>query len=177
VWDANGNEFVDFHAAFGAVLLGHNDPEVAEAVVRALEEHGVTFATANVLEVELAERIVSMVPSAERAVFSCTGTEATYHAIRLARAVTGRRTVLKLEGHYHGWHDYAAWSVHFDPADPANQRADPHPIAGSAGIPPEVGALMIVREYNDAAGIADAVRESAKDGRLLVRLGDDSGRD
>jgi glutamate-1-semialdehyde 2,1-aminomutase len=168
VWDADGNEYVDFHAAFGAVLLGHNHPEVAEAVVRALGEHGVTFATANPLEVELAERIVDLVPSAERAVFSCTGTEATYHAIRLARAVTGRGKILKLEGHYHGWHDYAAWSVHFDPADAGNQRADPRPIPGSDGIPPEVAAMMIVREYNDAAGVADAVRRYSQDIAALI---------
>jgi glutamate-1-semialdehyde 2,1-aminomutase len=168
VWDADGTEYLDFHAGFGAVLLGHNDPEVADAVRGALEQHGVTFATANPLEVQLAERIVSMVPSAERAVFSCTGSEATYHALRLARAVTGRRKFLKLEGHYHGWHDYAAWSVHFNPADAGNQRADPRPIAGSEGIPPEIASMMIVREYNDAAGIADAISQHGQEIAALI---------
>ena len=72
-----------------------------------------SFSTANPFEVELAERIVAMIPSAERAVFSCTGTEATFHAIRLARAFTGRERILKFEGNYHGWHDYVAWSHHF----------------------------------------------------------------
>jgi glutamate-1-semialdehyde 2,1-aminomutase len=168
VWDVDGNEYLDYHAAFGAVLLGHNDPEVAESVVKALEQHGVTFATANPVEVELAERIVSMVPSAEKAVFSCTGSEATYHAIRLARAVTGKDKILKLEGHYHGWHDYAAWSVHFDPADAGNQRAHPQPIAGSDGILPDVAASVIVREYNDAAGIAEAVENYGHDLAALI---------
>ena len=168
VWDVDGNEYLDYHAAFGAVLLGHNDPEVGEAIVNALEQHGVTFATANPLEVELAERIASMVPSAEKAVFSCTGSEATYHAIRLARAVTGKQKIIKLEGHYHGWHDYAAWSVHFDPADAGNQRTDPRPIAGSDGILPEVAASIVVREYNDAAGIADAAQRHRHEIAALI---------
>jgi glutamate-1-semialdehyde 2,1-aminomutase len=109
-----------------------------------------------------------MVPSAEKAVFSCTGSEATYHAIRLARAVTGRHKILKLEGHYHGWHDYAAWSVHFDPANAGNRREDPQPIAGSDGILPDVAASIVVREYNDAAGIADAVRRHRHEIAALI---------
>ena len=113
IWDVDGNEFIDFHSSFGAVLLGHNDPRINAAVVRAMDEHGVSFSTANPLEVELAERLVGMIPSAERVVFSCTGTEATYHAIRLARGFTGRERILKFEGNYHGWHDYVAWSHHF----------------------------------------------------------------
>ena len=113
IWDVDGNEFIDFHSSFGAVLLGHNDPRINAAVVRAMDEHGVSFSAANPLEVELAERLIGMIPSAERVVFSCTGTEATYHAIRLARGYTGRERILKFEGNYHGWHDYVAWSHHF----------------------------------------------------------------
>jgi glutamate-1-semialdehyde 2,1-aminomutase len=168
VWDADGNELLDYHAAFGAVLLGHNHPEVAEAILRSLEQYGVTFATANPLEVELAERIVELVPSAEKAVFSCTGTEVTYHAIRLARAITGKPKILKLEGHYHGWHDYAAWSVHFDPAAAGNKRTDPRPIPASDGILPDVAESVVVREYNDAAGIADAVKRFGHEIAALI---------
>jgi glutamate-1-semialdehyde 2,1-aminomutase len=158
IWDVDGNEYLDYHAAFGAVLLGHTHPEVTHAIAQVLDQHGVTFATANPLEVDLAERIVEMVPSAEKAVFSCTGTEATYHALRLARAVTGRDKILKIEGHYHGWHDYVAWSVHFDPTEGDNPRTDPRPVAGSEGIPPIIGASILVREYNDAVGIEDAIQ-------------------
>ena len=157
IHDVEGNEFIDFHSSFGAVLLGHNDRRINEAVKRAMDEHGVSFSAANPLEVELAERLVAMVPSAERVVFSSTGTEATYHAIRLARAFTGRERILKFEGNYHGWHDYVAWSHHF-----ATDSADPTPVAASAGIPGLVRDLVVVREYNDA----DAVRET------LAREGD-----
>ena len=159
IWDVDGNEFVDFHSSFGAVLLGHNDPRINAAVRRAMDEHGVSFSTANPLEVELAERLIDMVPSAQRVVFSCTGTEATYHAIRLARGFTGRERILKFEGNYHGWHDYVAWSHHF-----ATDEGDglPTPVAASAGIPTAVRDLVEVREYNDAAGVRE----------LLGRQGD-----
>jgi glutamate-1-semialdehyde 2,1-aminomutase len=160
--DVDGNEYLDFHASFGAVLLGHNDRRINEAVKRAMDEHGVSFSTANPLEVELAERLIDMIPSAERVVFSCTGTEATFHAIRLARAFTGRERILKFEGNYHGWHDYVAWSHHF-----ATDGDRPTPVAASAGIPASVRDLVTVCEYNDAA----AVRETlARDGDTIAAV-------
>ena len=150
IWDVDGNEYVDFHNSFGAVLLGHNDARINAAVVRAMSEHGVSFSAANPLEVELAERLVGMIPSAERVVFSCTGTEATYHAIRLARGFTGRERILKFEGNYHGWHDYVAWSHHFATDEGA---AVPTPVPASAGMPAAIRDLVLVREYNDGDGV------------------------
>jgi glutamate-1-semialdehyde 2,1-aminomutase len=152
--DVDGNEYIDFHSSFGAVLLGHNDPRINEAARRAMDEHGVSFSAANPLEVDLAERLVEMIPSAERVVFSCTGTEVTYHAIRLARAFTGRERILKFEGNYHGWHDYVAWSHHFATED----EGEPTPVAASAGIPAAIRDLVVVREYNDAAGVRETLR-------------------
>jgi len=154
IWDVDGHEFIDFHQSFGAVLLGHNDPRVRAAALRAMDEHGVSFSAANPLEVELAERLVEMIPCAERVVFSCTGTEATYHAVRLARAFTGRERILKFEGNYHGWHDYVAWSHHFALDDTG---AVPTPVAASAGIPAAIRDLILVREYNDADGVREAL--------------------
>src|SRR5262249_52400203 len=108
IWDVDGNEYIDYHAAFGAVLLGHNARPVRAAIAATLERHGVAFAAAHPLEVRLAERLAEILPGAEQSIFPCTGSEATFHALRLARAATGRRKILKLEGHYHGWHDYVA---------------------------------------------------------------------
>ena len=162
IWDVDGNEFIDFHSSFGAVLLGHNDPRINAAVVRAMDEHGVSFSSANPLEVELAERLVTMIPSAERVVFSCTGTEATYHAIRLARGFTGRERILKFEGNYHGWHDYVAWSHHFATDEGGGV---PTPVAASAGIPAAVRDLVEVREYNDARRRARAPRPRGRHDR------------
>ncbi len=154
IWDVDGNEYIDFHSSFGAVLLGHNDARINAAVVRAMNEHGVSFSAANPLEVELAERLVGMIPSAERVVFSCTGTEATYHAIRLARGFTGRERILKFEGNYHGWHDYVAWSHHFATDEGAEV---PTPVPASAGMPAAIRDLVIVREYNDGDGVRRAL--------------------
>ncbi len=159
IWDVDGNEYIDFHSSFGAVLLGHNDPRIRAAAIRAMDEHGISFSTANPFEVELAERLITMIPSAERVVFSCTGTEATYHAIRLARGFTGRERIVKFEGNYHGWHDYVAWSHHFAMDEGGGV---PTPVAASAGIPAFVRDLVEVREYNDADGVRD----------LLAREGD-----
>ncbi len=153
ITDVDGNEYVDFHASFGAVLLGHNDARINAAVRSAMNEHGVSFAAANPLEVELAERLVEMIPSAERVVFPCTGTEATFHAIRLARGFTGRERILKFEGNYHGWHDYVAWSHHFATGD----EGEPTPVPASAGMPAAIRDLVVVREYNDAAGVRETL--------------------
>ena len=156
IWDVDGNEYIDFHSSFGAVLLGHNDPRINAVVRRTMDEHGVSFSTANPLEVELAERLIEMIPSAERVVFSCTGTEATYHAIRLARGFTGRERILKFEGNYHGWHDYVAWSHHFA----TDEGGDvPTPVPASAGMPAAIRDLVIVREYNDSAGVRTVLAE------------------
>jgi glutamate-1-semialdehyde 2,1-aminomutase len=155
-WDVDGNELIDFHASFGAILLGHNDPRVRAAVRNAMDEHGISFSTANPLEVELAERVVGMIPSADRVVFACSGSEATYHAIRLARAYTGRERILKFEGNYHGWHDYVAWSHHFATDD--DGHGQPIPIPASAGMPAMVRDLVLVREYNDVAAVEAVLR-------------------
>lgn len=168
IWDVDGNEYLDHHAAFGAVLLGHNHPAVRAAVERTLDTHGVTFSTAHPLEVELAERIVDLVPSAEKVVFSCTGSEATYHAVRLARAVTGREKLLKFEGNYHGWHDYVKWSVHFDPDREGGPPNEPEPVLESAGIPRAVRDTVVVCGYNDLDGLERAVRRHGHELAALV---------
>ena len=130
MWDVDGNEYIDFHCAFGAVLLGHNDERLRHIIHDTVDDYGVVFATAHPLESDLAEQIVRFLPSAERVIFACTGSEATYHAIRLSRAFTGRPIILKFEGNYHGWHDYTQWSVHFDPAL-AGPKEAPAPVSGS----------------------------------------------
>jgi glutamate-1-semialdehyde 2,1-aminomutase len=150
MWDVDGNEYIDYHCAFGAVLLGHNDPRLRRVIEETLDQYGVAFSAAHPLESELAERIVRLVPSAERVVFSCTGSEATYHALRLARAHTGRPRILKFEGNYHGWHDYVQWSVHFDPAL-AGPQSKPTPVRESAGMSPGAENGLITCGYNDIA--------------------------
>src|SRR5437870_8493848 len=104
VWDADGNEYVDFMMSFGALIHGHAHPTLVSVVSQAMTE-GSHFAAATSAEVEAAERFQRMVPSAEVVRFTNTGSEATMLALRLARAHTHCRKCLKFEGHYHGWYD------------------------------------------------------------------------
>ena len=107
--DIDGNEYVDYVLGFGPMLLGHSPPEVIEAVREQLGR-GFTDGAQHRLEAEVAERVVDAVPCAELVCFSTTGSEAVQAALRIARAATGRRKVIRFEGHYHGWLDPMAVS-------------------------------------------------------------------
>jgi glutamate-1-semialdehyde 2,1-aminomutase len=167
VEDADGNSYVDFHCGFGSVLFGHGDPRVREAVDQVLDGGGVTFASSHPLELELAERIVAAVPSADQAVFACIGTEVTYHAVRLARVHTGRRRVVKFEGNYHGWHDYLYWSVRFNPAA-AGPGRNAAPVPGSQGMSPEAGYELLICEYNDAERLEELFERHGEEIAALI---------
>jgi glutamate-1-semialdehyde 2,1-aminomutase len=144
---ADGRTYVDFHAAFGPPLLGRNDPDVNRAVERAMREVDLMGVGVTQLEIELAERLVALVPSVERAVLTVTGSEATFHALRLARAVTGRRRILKFQGCYHGWHDAVALNV----ISPADLIGEHDPL--SAGSMPETLAATAVVPFNDLGAV------------------------
>ncbi len=148
--DSEGRTFTDYHAAFGPPLLGHNDPDVDGAVVNASSLMGVGVTR---VEIELAERLVDAVPSLEKVLLTATGSEATFHALRLARTVTGRRHVLKFQGCYHGWHDAVALNV----ISPADRVGGKDPL--SQGILPEVLDATIVCRFNDADEVERALTE------------------
>lgn len=106
-WDADGHELIDYGMGHGALLLGHNYPPIARAVAEQLRE-GTHFSASHPLEIAWAERVTRLIPSAEMVRFTSSGTEATMMAMRLARAFTGREHILRFEGHFHGWNDYAS---------------------------------------------------------------------
>lgn len=155
IWDVDGNEYIDYHASFGPAVLGYNHPRVKEAVQAVLDEKGPLFAGPHPLEVQLAERVIEMVPCAEKVGFANAGTDATYHALRIARTATGREKLLKFEGHYHGWHDYVTWSMRFDP-ELGGDPSSPVPVSGSEGTIAAIKDTVVVREWNDFDGLADA---------------------
>jgi len=130
--DADGTRYLDYHAAFGPLILGHNHPQVDAAVREVIGRLDIIGAGVTDMEVQLAETIVQYVPSAERVLLANSGSEATYAALRLARAVTGRNTIIKFQGTYHGWHDAVLMNV-ISPADKIGQK-DPL----SLGMLPEV---------------------------------------
>jgi glutamate-1-semialdehyde 2,1-aminomutase len=147
LWDVDGREYLDFTLGGGSLLLGHAPPAVAAAVA-AQAARGSAFAMLSEPLLALAERVVAAVPCAEQVVFTATGAEATYVALRLARAATGRARVLKFEGGYHGFHDVGTLGV---PASPA------------PGISPAVRAEILVARFNDVDGTAarlDAERDA-----------------
>jgi glutamate-1-semialdehyde 2,1-aminomutase len=114
-WDVDGNEYVDYFGGHGALLLGHNHPTVGRAVATALAT-GTHFGANHPGEVRWATVVHRLVPFAERLRFTSSGTEATLMAVRLARAFTGRNTLLRFKNHFHGWHDHMTmgYANHFD---------------------------------------------------------------
>ncbi len=103
-WGVNGKEFIDYWSGHGALLLGHNPPRIVEAVTNQMQR-GTHYGACHPLELEWADLIINLIPSAEKIRFTSSGTEATLMAVRLSRTFTGRNKVLKFAGHYHGWHD------------------------------------------------------------------------
>ena len=103
-WDVDGNEYVDYYGGHGSLLLGHQHPQVLAATEAQLRK-GMHLAAAHALEIEWARLIAQLVPSVERVRFTSSGTEATQLAMRLARAHTGRRRIVRFATHFHGWHE------------------------------------------------------------------------
>jgi glutamate-1-semialdehyde 2,1-aminomutase len=152
IYDADGNSYVDWMMAYGALPLGHAHPKVVEAVSEAAAT-GTLFAAATEVEVEVAELIRQMVPCAERVRFANTGTEAAMAAIRLARGFTGRPKFVKFEGHYHGWNDDFLVNSHPQPVSALVHRHDPIKIPDSSGL--NRGALedTILVPWNDLRAV------------------------
>jgi glutamate-1-semialdehyde 2,1-aminomutase len=156
LWDVDGRRYIDYRMAFGPIILGHSYDEVDARVIEEVQK-GLLFAMTSELEVELAERIVEMCPAVEMARLACSGTEATMHAIRVARAFTGRELILKFEGNYHGFHDHTLWST-YAPVESYGSRRNPIPIPSSSGIPRSMGDMIITLPFNDFDGFERVMR-------------------
>lgn len=145
IFDYSGNEYIDYLLGSGPMVLGHAHPAVVEAVREAVGR-GFTFYHDNGTAVELAEEIVRAVPCAEQVRFTTSGTDATFQALRVARAARGRDAVLKFEGGFHGMHDYS----HISLSPRRDQlQAFPRGARTSGGIPQAVLDLVLVAPYND----------------------------
>ena len=129
-WDVDGNELIDYAVGHGGLILGHNHPVVLRAMLEQAAK--VTHASAPTPnEVRWAELVTQLVPCAEKVRFVLSGTEATMLAMRLVRAYTGKTMIVKVDGHFHGWHDYAL--AHFLP---------PFDVPSSSGIPEEARGTL-----------------------------------
>lgn len=156
IWDQDGNRYIDYRLGFGPVVLGHAHKAVIGRVREALEI-GNTFAMTTEYEIEAAEKIKKLT-GIDLVRFANSGTEATMHAIRIARAYTGRDKVLKFEGHYHGFHDYTLWNC-YPPIPGAGYRRSPIRVAHGSGIPHVIGDLVYVLPFNDEELLERKVRE------------------
>jgi glutamate-1-semialdehyde 2,1-aminomutase len=156
VWDLDGKEYLDLCCSHGATLLGHGDPRIRRAVETALER-GAPCSYENEQHAALAEQICAAVPCCERVRYTCSGTEATLHCLRLARAFTGRPKILKFEGNFHGYHDQVMFSIG-TPADQLGSEESPTLYPGSTGMPPGLAEQLVVVPYNRPDLLEDAFR-------------------
>jgi glutamate-1-semialdehyde 2,1-aminomutase len=156
VWDLDGREYIDLCCSHGATLLGHGDAGVRRAVERALER-GAPCSYENETHAELARLLCETVPCCERVRFTGSGSEATMHCIRLARAFTGRTRLLKFEGNFHGYHDQVMYAIG-TPADRLGPDTAPNPFPGSAGLPEGLQNNLVVVPYNRPDLLEEAFR-------------------
>ncbi len=145
LFDADGNRLIDYYLGMGPMILGHTPADVRQAAADQMAR-GLLYGGQSAVEAEAARLLCAMVPCAQRVRFCSSGSEAVQAALRIARAATGRRTVIKFDGHYHGWFDNILWST----APPAGANA---PVAGSRGQPEEAGADIVALPWNDAAAL------------------------
>jgi glutamate-1-semialdehyde 2,1-aminomutase len=158
-WDANGKQYIDYIGSWGPMILGHGHPAVLEAVQKAVLE-GFSFGAPTEREVELAEEILSIVPSMDMVRLVSSGTEAGMSAIRLARGATGRSKIIKFEGCYHGHADALLVKAGSGLATFGN--------ATSAGVPPEVVQHTLVLEYNNVQQLEEAFALHGKEVACLM---------
>jgi glutamate-1-semialdehyde 2,1-aminomutase len=148
VWDIDGNEFVDLRMGYGPVILGHADDRVDDHVNRRMRL-GTTFSLTSEDEVRACELIKELTGWVEMVRLTVSGTEATMHAMRLARAYTGRTKIVKFEGQYHGVHDYALISVTPSTMEGLGDRDNPVGLAWGRGIPEAIAETIIPAPFND----------------------------
>ena len=157
VWDVAGREYIDYHLSSGPALLGHGHPAITEAVSAQLPR-GTTYFFLNEHEIELGKRLVEAIPCGEVVHYTGSGTEATFYALRVARAYTGRNKVMKFEGAWHGMHDYGLWGT-----VPTAPSAYPHANPDSVGVPRETGDTVLVTPFNETEKAVAMIEKHAKD--------------
>lgn len=162
LYDTAGNAYIDYVLSSGPMILGHAHPSVSAAVHRQVDR-GSTFYTTNDVAVRLAEKILEATGWAEMLKFCSSGSEATFYALRLARAATGRDRILKFEGGYHGHHDYAMLSYM-----PPGERFSDRPLPDTAGIPQGTQQQVLVAPYNDLAATTALLEQHGSEVAAII---------
>lgn len=155
ITDVDGNTYVDY-------LLGHRPPQVTQAVVDVIQNRGTVFALLTADEALLADKIIAAIPSIDQVRLCNTGIEAVLYAVRLARAFTGRKKIIRFEGMYHGFSDGVCWSKHPDPAKAGAERA-PSAVPQGPGMPAGIERSLLILPWNDAAALREAFERDGAD--------------
>ena len=166
LYDVDGNKYIDYCVSHGASLLGHGHPRIVEAVQETLSR-GILLACETEIQVEVAERLLRLFPGADMVRYACSGTETTWHALRIARAFTGKYGVVKFEGHYHGVNDTVGYS-HWPALDRAGSPSAPRAVPDSAGIPPGNTDLITILPFNDIDALERCLRSGAQSIAALI---------
>lgn len=161
LWDVDGNRYIDYRLGYGPAILGHSDDRVDQAVCEATKL-GQSFAMSTPLEQQVAQKIVAMCPGVDMVRFATSGTEATMHALRLARAYTRRQKFIMFEGQYHGLHDHVMFASIIG-GDWASNRYSPVVTPYSSGVPDVLRDLVIMLPFNDLEILEDVVGQSWHD--------------
>ena len=147
IFDADGNKYIDYVLSWGPMIMGHNHPQVRDAVVQTAQD-GLSFGCPTEIEIELAERLCDLVPSLEQVRMTSSGTEATMSAIRLARGATGRDKIIKFEGCYHGHSDSLLIK--------AGSGALTFCVPSSPGVPDVLAQHTVTLPFNDLSALKEA---------------------
>lgn len=166
VWDVDGNRYVDLAMGNGAIMLGHNNPVIREAVTAALAT-GITTGLESETSVRAAELFLRLVPSAERVRFANTGSEAMLHVLHMARTLTGRQAIAKVEGAYHGWFDSVYVST-WPPLAEAGPDDAPTALPGTLGLVKSSMSDAVVLPFNDIGATERLIHARAKDLAAII---------
>jgi len=167
VWDIDGNRFVDLRMGYGPVILGHGDERVDDYVNERMRR-GVSFSLTSEDEVRAMELVKELTGWVDKVRMTVSGTEATMHAMRVARAYTGRDKIVKFEGQYHGVHDYALISVGPDDMSELGDADAPVALAWGRGIPSPVAETIIPARYNDIEALRRLFESRAEEIAAII---------
>ncbi len=160
--DVDGNEFIDYLLGLGPMLLGHCPKAITDAVIKQIQEVGTVFALGSELDAEAAKKVCDSIPGVDQIRFLNSGTEAVTYALRLARAYTGRKKVIRFEGMYHGFSDGIYWNKH--PSSKAiDQWGKCIPEPQGPGLPEGIGDSLLICQWNDLKALTNIIKENYMD--------------
>jgi glutamate-1-semialdehyde 2,1-aminomutase len=159
IWDVDGNEYIDYCLGYGPLIFGHSPKDIVQAVVEQISTRGYHFSFPHELDYKVGEAVQRLVPSVDLIRFTCSGTESTMAAIRLARAYTGKDKIIKFEGAYHGWSDLHFVSYHPELTMAAGRYNAPRGLPDSTGMPQAFVDQLIIQPFNDLEVIEKTIRD------------------